>query len=196
MNRKKIIERAIEECLNEMYIRSQPSITLEELKDLYKQYPDKQWYDYFYINQKESEDIIEGYIIAYNIRSEFHHHMELVRNYLKDGGTKDKYIKPSDGSPGYRGYEKTPKLSDLIGEEAAQHALNLIDECNNFYNYNHEESGFRFNVMNLSPNCNIKTVRENNPDITIYERKYDDEYDQWRDVDDNGNFINKEEEND
>jgi hypothetical protein len=50
--------------------------------------------------------------------------------------------------------------------------------------------------MNLSPNCNIKTVRENNPDITIYERKYDDEYDQWRDVDDNGNFINKEEEND
>lgn len=193
MNRRDVIERAIEECLTELYSRAQPSISLDKLKKLCKEEPDKHWYDYFYLNQKETEAIIEDYIIAYRIKNEFHDDMDTVRRYLRDGGTKDKYIKPKDGSPGYRGYENTPKLSDLIGEEAAQQALNLIDECDKFYQPNREESGFRFNVMNLAPNCNIKTVRENNPDITIYDRKYDGEFDQWRDIDDNGNFINEKE---
>jgi hypothetical protein len=193
MNRKDVIERAIEECITELYLRAQPSISLDELKKLYKKEPDKHWYDYFYLNQKEAEEIIEDYIIAYRIRNEFHDDMDTVRRYLRDGGTKDKYIKPKDGSPGYRGYENTPKLSDLIGEEAAQQALNLIDECDNFYQPNKEESGFKFNVLNLSPCCNIETVRKNRPDIAIYERKYYDEWDIWRDVDDNGNFINEKE---
>lgn len=193
MTRKDVIERAIEECLNEMYMRAQPSITLNELKKLNESDKDKYWYDYFYLSQKETEDIIEDYIIAYRIRNEFHTDMDTVRRYLRDGGTKDKYITPTEGSPGYRGYEKTPKLSELIGEWAAQQALNLIDECDNFFNPNREESGFRFNIMNLSPSCNIKSVRKNNPGVTIYERKYDDECDEWRNVDDNGNFINTEE---
>ena len=193
MTRKDVIERAIEECVNEMYTKAQPSITLEGLKKLYKEDPDACWYDYFYLNHKEADDIIEKYIAAYRIRNEFHDDMDTVRKYLRDGGTKDKYIIPEDGSPGYRGYEKTPKLSELIGEEAAQKALELIDECDRFFNPNREESGFKFNVSNFAPTCNIEIARENNSGVTIYERKYDDEWDEWRNVDDNGKFIPNEE---
>lgn len=193
IDRKTIIERAIDECINEMYTRAQPSITLDEMKKSDPEKYGEHWYEHFYLNQKEADDIIEDFISAYRIRNEFHDDMETVRTYLRDGGTKDKYIKPTDGSPGYRGYEKTPKLSELIGEEAAQKALELIDECDKFFNPNREESGFKFNVLNISPSCNINTVRENNPGITIYERKYDSEWDEWRNVDENGEFIETEE---
>ena len=192
MDRKTIIERAIEECVNEMYLAAQPSTTLEYLKQNCKDADN--WYDNFYLNRKEAEEIVESYISAYRLRNEFHDDVDTVRRYLRDGGTKDKYIKPKDGSPGYRGYEDTPKLSDLIGEEAAKKALELIDECDNFYNPNREESGFKFNVFNLAPNCNIETVRKNNPGITIYERRYDEEWDKWRNVDESGKFIYESEE--
>lgn len=193
ISRNDIISRAIRECLNEMYSRAQPSTSFDELEKNIRHFPNKNWYDYFYLSQKESEEIIEDFIIAYRIKNEFHDDVDVVRTYLRDGGTKDKYIIPEDGGPGHRGYEKTPKISDLIGEESAQLILNLIDECDNFYQPNTEESAFRFNVMNYSPCCNIDLVRKNRPGINIYERVYDTEYDEWREIDNNGKFIYDEE---
>ena len=52
MDRKTIIERAIEECVNEMYLAAQPSTTLEYLKQNCKGVDN--WYDNFYLNQKEA----------------------------------------------------------------------------------------------------------------------------------------------
>lgn len=192
MDRKTIIERAINECVNELYLAAQPSISLEDLKKNYANL--EAWYNRFYLSQQEADEIIENYIQAYRIRNEFHEDVDIVRSYLRDGGTKDKYIEPTVTSPGYRGYEKTPKLSDLIGDESTKMVLGLIDECDNFYKCNREESGFKFNVLNYAPCCNIEKVRENNPYITIYERRYDEEWDKWRNVDENGKFIYESEE--
>ena len=193
-SRYDLIEQVIMDCLDELFRASQPSITLDEYKEKCKSDPTKHWFEYHYLSQEQFTDIEESYIYAYRIRNEFHDNMECVKEYLKNGGTKDKWITPEDGSPGYRGYEKTPKLSELIGEEAAQKALDLIEECNKFYQPHTEENRFRFNVSNFGPCCNIETVRENNPGVTIYERRYDDEWDKWRNVDENGNFIYEPEE--
>ena len=189
MNRRQVIDQVIKECINEMYTRAQPSITYDELVKLYKEQPDKQWYEYFYLSHEEYKDIQEDYIAAYRIRNEFHDDVKLVKDYLEKGGTKDKYIYPKDGSPGYRSYEKTPKLKDVIGEEHTKIVLDLIEECNNFYNPTTEESNFIFNVSNYAPCSNISTVRDNRPDMTIYERKYDEDWDKWRNIDSDGKFI-------
>ena len=189
MNRSDIIERAIKECLNELYEKAQPSITYDGLVELSRNDPEKHWYNYFYLSQKEITEIMEDYISAYRIRNEFHDDMKLVKEYLRDGGTKDKYVYPKDGSTPYRGYEKTPKLKDVIGEEAANIALGLIDECDKFYNPNREETKFIFNVSNYAPCCNIDIVRQNRPDEKIYKRVYDEECEVYREVDDSGKFI-------
>jgi hypothetical protein len=108
--------------------------------------------------------------------------MELVKDYLINGGTKDKYIK-EEGYPGYRGYEKVPPLKDFIGEEHANKAIELIDECNNFYNPDREETSFRFEVSNYGPSQCLEAVRKYWGDKEkIYERKYNYDTEEYENV--------------
>lgn len=181
ISRFELIEQAILDCLDEMYKASQPSISFKELCENSKSNPDDTWYLKHYLSKEQYQDILESYISAYRIKNEFHDDMECVKAYLRDGGTKDKYIRPKDGSPGYRGYEDTPKLSELIGEEHAKIALDLIEECNKFYQPHTEENKFRFNISNYGPCCSIDTVRKQyeGTDVKIYETKLDEDTEEY-----------------
>jgi hypothetical protein len=160
INRRKMIEEAILKCYKELYKMAQPSADLDELIRLAKEGKEDSkmpFYRQHYLSQENYVYICDMFMDAYNIKCPWEDHCDTVISYLENGGKKDKYIKP-DNAPGYRGYEDTPKLSDVIGEENAKKAIDLIKECRGFYRLNSEENSFRFTVMDASPTTNKQEV--------------------------------------
>ena len=199
--RSEIIERAIKECLNEMYQKSQPSITWDEIVEKYEsgEYDENtKVYEKHYLPSEECKEIEEKYIQAYRIHNEWDEDADLMIDYLQKGGIKDKYISSytdENGNyhPGYRSYENTPKLEDALKDiinnsETEKRVLDKVFElmrnCQEFYCPNREENRFRFSISSYSPSCNKEAVQKNYSDITIHEREYDPINEMWINVDD------------
>lgn len=181
-DRRDMIEKAVIDCLDEMYRKSQPSITWEEVETEAKVNPDKRIWQEHYLSSKKFEEIQDKYMDMYRIGNEWDSNISLVEEYLTKGGTKDKYIEShtdEDGHyhPGYRSYEKVEPIANQIEailleqlepgsrteslkKNIVNAVMNTIGYCKEFYCFNREEIGFRFNVSNYSPNSNIEAVRE------------------------------------
>lgn len=181
-DRRDMIEKAIIDCLDEMYRKSQPSITWDEIQKQAKENPERRIWQEHYLSTKQYEEIQNKYMDMYRIGNEWDSNINLVEEYLTKGGTKDKYIEAytdADGNyhPGYRGYEKVTPIANQIeailleqlepGNRAESLKNNIVDAvmntigyCKEFYCFNREEVSFRFNVSNYSPNSNIEAVRE------------------------------------
>lgn len=195
--RSDMICKAIIECLDEMYQRSQPSITWNEIARIANENENPKrciWQEH-YLPQWLYTEILERYLKMYRIDNDWKKDVEIVENYLSEGGTKDKYIpetidKNGFRHPGYRGYENVPPISKQINEIITQHyghvepgqehlvkkittaVLETIEACKNYFDVNREEIGFRLEISNYSPNSNIEAVRKfykDNPDIKIEE---------------------------
>ena len=207
-SRSDIISKAVIDCLDEMYRKSQPSITWEEVETEAKLNPKKRIWQEHYLSSKKFEEIQDKYMYMYRIGDEFKDNVGLVEEYLSKGGTRDKYMSEvidKDGfkHPGYRGYEKVPPIKeqieqilnegfasgevspfvkDAIRDKIVESVMNTIADCKEFYCFNREEIGFRFNVSNYSPNSNIEGVREiyKDTDIVINE-DIDDEDEEYED---------------
>jgi hypothetical protein len=203
-SRRDLISKAVIDCLDEMYRTSQPSITWEEVEAEAKLNPEKRIWEEHYLSAKKFEEIQDKYLSMYRIGDEFKSDVTLVEEYLSKGGTRDKYIPEvieEDGfkHPGYRGYEAVPPIKeqiekilndelvsgevspfvkDAIRDKIVESVMNTIADCKEFYCFNREEIGFRFNVSNYSPNSNIEIVREiyKDTDIVINEDIEDEEY--------------------
>lgn len=203
-SRSDIISKAVVDCLDEMYRKSQPSITWEEVEAEAKINPEKRIWQEHYLSPKKFEEIQDKYMYMYRIGDEFKDNVTLVEDYLSKGGTRDKYMPEvidEDGfkHPGYRGYEKVPPIKeqiekilndefasgevspfvkDAIRDKIFESVIKTIADCKEFYCFNREEIGFRFNVSNYSPNSNIEAVREvyKDTDIVINEDIDDEEY--------------------
>lgn len=166
MNRSDVLEQAVHACYKEMYAKAQPPIDWDEILRLAKEGKEDKNFPFYrqhYLNHEEYTDIVENYIYSYHIRRNTKDHIELVKDYFINGGTKDKYIESTvdeDGfkHSGYRSYEKTPKLEDVIGKEATDKVLELLNDCMNFYGNEYEECRFRFAVMDYSPTSNKQEV--------------------------------------
>ena len=204
MNRTEIIEKAINECLAEMYSKAQPPFDYMQMLEDYEngcEGLNEKYRDFYmrhYLSQEEYHEIQEKYIDLYRIHNEWKENADLMIDYLKKGGTKDKYIPErvdEDGfkHPGYRGYEKVDPLKDYITEiltpffsdcndlvdTITNKVFELMDNCKDFYCPNREEISFTFSVVNYSPNSNKETVLkywedQGNP-IEIYDRVVDPE---------------------
>lgn len=190
MSRNKILEKAIRECLSEMYERSQPSANFEELCE---KYPKEQFYLRYYLPTELYKDIVEKYINDYRINSNWEKHIELLENYLTEGGHKQIWIEgeiDEEGNkiPGYKGYKKLDslftELKKLIPnnyQEVCNKVFELISECKDFYSSEPDECGFRFAVMNISPNSNKESVvqywKEQGIDLEI--KEYNEEDEEW-----------------
>ena len=206
-SRSDIISKAVIDCLDEMYRKSQPSITWEEVEAEAKLNPEKRIWQEHYLSPKKFEEIQDKYMYMYRIGDEFKGNVTLVEEYLSKGGTKDKYIDAHTDEygyhPGYRGYERVPPIKeqieqilneefasgevspfvkDAIRDKIVESVMNTIGYCKEFYCFNREEVGFRFNVSNYSPNSNIEAVREvyKDTDIVINE-DIDDEDEEYED---------------
>ena len=198
--RSEIIDKAIIDCLDEMYRKSQPSITWEEITAQAKENPNRHIWQEHYLPPHLFIDIQEKYMRMYRIKEEWEPNIEVLENYLKEGGTKDKYIEActdENGNyhPGYRGYEKVAPIksqiqeiikneigegnvADKIVEKLNNAVINTINDCKEFYKFDRDELNFRMNVSNYSPNSNIEAVREfyKDTDIVINEIEMDEDY--------------------
>lgn len=174
MTRENFRTRIVEECMDELYRASQPSITWNELLEKAKVNPKERYYEQHYLHNEECTYIIEKYIDLYNLRSHFYNHCDIIIRDMIEGCSKDKYIEPEDGSPGYRGYEKVAPLSETIGKENLDKVVEFIKMRKDFYRYDRDADALMFQAFNYSPCSNKQTVidywKSQGKDIEIIDR--------------------------
>lgn len=180
LDRDVIIKRAIDECMEEMYQKAQPSASYKELvekvktKELFESSEDPM-YNRYYLSHEEFEYIKDKYSEAYGFKPHWREDIEVLEEYLKKGGNKDKYIPETmeeDGSthPGYRSYEKVKPLrtqiQDLIQDENLANKVtdlvfNTIKDCKDYYRFDRTQEIFDFHIcLGASPTTNKDTVKK------------------------------------
>lgn len=197
LDRKEILERAYHECMAEMYAKSQPSADYNQLLEDAKNGKigkDERVYERYYLSHEEFKHILGKYKEAYNIKSHWIDDIEVLERYIKEGGSKDKYIESQTDEkgnyhPGYRSYEKVKPLKEQLSDVLEEYSLydenmhnklydtvtNIIDTCKNFYRFDREESSFDCSVaLGPSPNSCAESVIQywahQGVDIKIEER--------------------------
>jgi hypothetical protein len=197
LDRKEILERAYHECMTEMYAKSQPSADYNQLLEDAKNGKigkDERVYERYYLSHEEFKHILGKYKEAYNIKSHWIDDIEVLERYIKEGGSKDKYIEAHTDEkgnyhPGYRSYEKVKPIKEQLSDVLEEYGLydenihnklydtvtNVIDTCKNFYRFDREESSFDCSVaLGPSPNSCAEAVIQywahQGVDIKIEER--------------------------
>lgn len=187
LDREEVLCKAYEDCIHEMFAKAQPSADWDNIIEEYKagkidEKKDGPIYDRHYLSAEEYKYILDKYMKAYRIESEWKEDVEVVEEYLSKGGHKDKYIEDYDDEyghhPGYRSYEEVPPLKEHIEQIlapyfdteiehdlAVQHitdkVMELISTCKNYYSFNVDEQKFRNTVcMRCSPTSNMETVKK------------------------------------
>lgn len=191
LDRDEILKEAYHKCMAEMYAKAQPSADYYRLLENAKNGKignDEKVYERYYLSHEEFKHILGKYKDAYNIRSHWEDDIEVLERYIKEGGSKDKYIEAHTDEkgnyhPGHRGYEKVAPLRKQLSEifynsdvyaflemEAGSEELidnlyskvtDIIDTCKNFYKFDREESSFDCSVaLGPSPCSNKDTVIE------------------------------------
>lgn len=187
LTRNKIVEEAILNCYRELYRKAQPSADYDQILKDYKDgkidESETPVYQRYYLSYEEYNYIIKKYIEAYKLKAVWQDNVEIVENYLNEGGTKNKYISAhedenGDYHPGYRSYDDVPPLKDCVTEilksyisdenlvnEAAgkitKKTLDNIKECKYFYRFDREEGQFHMTIgLGASPTSNKKDVIE------------------------------------
>ena len=180
LDRDVIIKRAIDECMEEMYLKAQPSVSYKELIEKVKSGEiedshENPVYNRYYLSQEEFEYIRNKYSEAYEFKPHWREDIEVLEEYFKNGGSKDKYIPETmeeDGSihPGYRSYEKVKPLrsqiQDLIQDENLANKVtdlvfDTIKECKDYYRFDKTQEIFDFHIcLGASPTINKDTVKK------------------------------------
>lgn len=194
LDRSNIIQRAVDECYEEMYQKAQPSISYKELIQKVKSGEiedshDNPVYKKYYLSQEEFEYIRNKYKEAYNIKSTWEDNITLLEDYITKGGTKDKYIPTTMDNtgfvrPGYRSYSKVKPLKEQLSEvvhdtkklnKIYEIIMNNINDCKTYYRFDREEISFDWTTtLGCSPTSNKEEVIEywksQGRDITIEDR--------------------------
>lgn len=185
LDRKQILKQAYHDCMKEMYARSQPSVDYDQLLEDAKNGKigeNERVYERYYLSMEEFNYIRDKYINAYNIKESWKSNIELLKDYLVKGGTKDKYIAACTDEygyhPGYRGYEKVEPISNQIqniinneidesdvankiSNKILEVLMNTINDCKEFYRFDSEQSSFSCSLaLGASPCSNPETVKK------------------------------------
>lgn len=186
IDREEVLCKAYEDCIREMFAKAQPMADFDNIIEEVKagkidEEKDGPIYDRHYLSAEEYMYILNKYMKAYRIESEWKDDVEIIEKYLSEGGHKDKYIKDWEDEhghhPGYRSYEDVPPLKEQIlaimkdfdcsdaAAEVAENIYNKVMEtisfCKNFYSFNVDEQKFRNTVcMRCSPTGSIETVKK------------------------------------
>ena len=198
-DREDILKKAVDDCFREMYAKAQPSADFDQLVQDAKDgkiSKDECVYEHHYLSSEEFKYIVDKYVDMYRIRSEWQDDVDVVLDFLKNGGTDE--VRNDDN--GDREYVKIPGLKEdlynIIGDsdladKVYDSVIGKINKCKRYYRFNAEESAFRFSTaFGPSPTCNMETVKnywknekgidveieERNP-LTFWERdEYGDEF--------------------
>ena len=198
IERKDIIQEAYDKCMEEMYAKSQPEADYKNLIAEIKagkinEQKDGRVCDRHYLSHEEFKYIRDKYKNAYNILSHWKDDVEVVEDYLNNGGLKTIYVpKKEDPNgfvhPGYRSSEAVPPLKDMIlkemykwvdnddqcegaTEKITKIVMDTIANCKNFYRFDREEDSFDCNIaLGASPAGNAESVKKwwkDNYDVDI-----------------------------
>ena len=202
LDRDEVLCKAYEDCIREMFAKAQPAADFDNIIEEVKagkidEEKDGPIYDRHYLSYEEYMYILNKYMDAYRIQSEWKDDIEILEDYLNKGGHKDKYIEDWEDEhghhPGYRSYEEVPPLKEhienvlvplfdtevecnLAVKYVTDKVMELINDCKNYYSFNVDEQKFRNTVcMRCSPTGDMKTVKKwwkdhYNVDIEIEER--------------------------
>ena len=186
LNENEIFQRAYDDCMREMYAKSQPMADWDNLVEEYRQgkiAKDERIYERHYLSQKEFRYILDKYIEAYGFKSKWKSYMELLVSDLEKGGLKDVYVEgetAEDGYkfPGHRGTEKIPPIKEQIysilakyidtdsqldgaANEVTNAVFDTINDIKDFYRFDRKESDFSIAVaLGASPTGNAETVKK------------------------------------
>lgn len=189
LDREEVLSRAVNDCYREMFAKAQPSADWDNLIAEYKagkidEKKDGPIYDRHYLSYEEYVYIINKYLDAYHIESDWKDYMEILERYLTLGGAKNKYIEEytdenGNHHPGTRGYENVPPLKEHIGEiiydeydgnaeiadavteKVTNKVMEIIGLCKDFYCFNIDEQKFRNALaFGATPSSNIETVKK------------------------------------
>jgi len=188
LDREEVLSQAVNECYREMFAKAQPMADWDALNAEYKagkidEEKDGPVYNRHYLSYEEYVYIINKYLDAYHIESDWDDYMEILEQYLTLGGIKDKYIKgytDENGNhhPGTRGYEKVPPLKehikkvlyplfdtevehDLAVKYVTDKVMELIHDCKNYYSFNIDEQKFRNTLaFGATPTSNMEIVKK------------------------------------
>lgn len=180
INRDAIIKRAIDECIEEMYLKAQPSVNYKELIEKVKSGEiedshENPVYNRYYLSQAEFEYIKDKYAKAYGFEPHWKEDIEILEEYLNKGGNKDKFIPETmeeDGSthPGYRSFEKVKPLREQLKEvihddkkldKVVDTVMDTIKECKDYYKFDNGREIFEFHIcLGASPTSNKETVKK------------------------------------
>lgn len=195
LTRSTVLDKAIHDCLSEMYRRAQPSADFD---DYVKQLKDgtitdktrPYIYERHYLSEEESNYIIEKYRDAYRISNDWASNLDILLKDLREGCSVNKYVPakvdPETGfkTPGYRDYEHRDsleeRLKDILGDEdaakkAAVEVFDYIENRQGYYRFDRELQQFNNTIyLGCSPTTNKETVKEywksQGQDIEIVDR--------------------------
>lgn len=176
INRNDVVEKAIKDCLRELYSYAQPKIEyddfIKECKEWSAKYSNKtdsppKPYEFYYLDKDIMKIICDSYLHAYELddRQELLDNIDTLKDYCKNP-IVDKYIeehKDENGNwhPGYRGYDHPDNLkseliqyiSDNFGEypeksteELQEIFFKFLDMAGKFFKWDGYAQKFNFNV--------------------------------------------------
>ena len=197
IDRKVILGQAIDNCLREMYRKSQPSGDYDEyVRQLQegeiKEEPGNEIYRRHYLSQEEFQYIVDKYVEAYGMHDKWDDNFELLVEYL--GKDPCKEVRGDDGDKhlvnlGTLKSKIKEALKDEFfdGEDLEKFSskvmdivLGRIEECRTYYRHGMEESSFRFAIALSygSPTSNKEEVKKywakQGANIEIVEHNPDD----------------------
>lgn len=180
ISRDDVLSDAVNKCMEELYKYVQPEVSWEDFIKQNKEWKegDPKPYEFYYLDQKIQNEIMENYSHAYRIPPELLSNIECLKSYFNEP-IRDKYIK-EEGKPGYRGYEKFTPLKEIIGEDNYKKVEEYLDEAGKFYRWDRDLQFFNITIaLGASPNINKQAVIDNwkkyrNKDIEIKDIDFDE----------------------
>lgn len=181
ITREDVLRNAAEACMKELYSLALPKVQWEDFVKQNKEYKEgtPKPYEFYYLPKEIFEEVVNSYINAYSIKSEFEDHLELLMDYFKNP-IRDKYIEGTNGSPGYRGYEYFAPLKEIIGQENMSKVIKYIQRARNFFKFDRDLNNFKITIyLGASPSSNKESVIKNWEKYKGINISIDDSY--WED---------------
>ena len=155
IDRRDIINKAINDCYIEMYKWAQPSINLKEYinnPELIKENDDDKFFERYYLSIDNLKYIVKNYINAYHIGNDWEDNIDLLLNYIT---SKDSVTYISER----REYELITPLQNITNDY--EKVISLINTCRKFYNKDSELEKFNFRIfLGASPSSNKEKVKK------------------------------------
>lgn len=145
--RKEVLEQAFDECIREMYLRSDPPVDINEIDfSTFKDDEKNPFRSQHLIDSGQFDEVLEDTMYAYGIRDDFRDSLKLIKQDLEKG--------PQLRLSKYE-YDQLDPLSEVIGEEAFDIVMKYLDTISIFYRTDYEVSQFKMSVC-LGPSPDYK----------------------------------------